>query len=240
MKAVSLTQTAVEVSTAPVSSEPSETLRRIEDRRTADYLMDPKRGWRYFWPFLDTERSPSEVSRLIDAPLNQLHYHIKIMLELDLIRATRNQVRAGRPIRFYRSSFEACFIPFPTTSAESFEALIARNDALWGRWLSSELARVWSSIDGQWGWHCSRNPEGAVRLEERPQRHHDQWNPLAADAPSVLNHWGVLALEETQAKCLQREMNELFERYLKIARTTPRNGPHKNYLVHAAIAPSDP
>jgi Helix-turn-helix domain len=89
MKAVSLTQPAVEGSTVSISSETSETLRQIEDRRTADYLMDPKRGWRYFWPFLATERSPSEVSRLIDVPLNQLHYHIKIMLELDLIRLSR-------------------------------------------------------------------------------------------------------------------------------------------------------
>lgn len=221
------------------SAARSEALRYIEHGRTADYLMEPRSGWRFFWPFLGAERSLSEVARLIDAPLNQVHYHVGIMLRLDLIRVTRTQARAGRPMRLYRSSFDACFIPFETTSAESFAALLSRNDALWGQWLSWNLARVWSKADGRWGWYCSRSPEGIVRVEERPRHHESDWDPLASDAPSASNRWALIGLDDSQAKRLQRELNELIERYLLEVGTNPRASKTTKYLVHAALAPVD-
>lgn len=227
----------------PIAPDPSatrsEALRCIEHRRTADYLMEPRSGWRFFWPFLGVERSLSEVARLIGAPLNQVHYHVGIMLELDLIRVTRTQARAGRPMRLYRSSFEACFIPFETTSAESLAALLSRNDALWGQWLSWNLARVWSKADGRWGWYCSRSPEGIVRVEERPRDHEPEWDPLASDAPSTSNRWALIGLDDTQAKRLQRELHELIERYLLEVGGNPRARKTTKYLVHAALAPID-
>ena len=206
---------------------------RIQNPRAADYLLDPKRGWRFFFPFLAAEHSAAELGKIVDAPLNQVHYHVQQMLEWDLIKVARVKARAGRSIKYYRATFTACYIPFTQTKEISLETVMIRNDTLWTQWQTINLTRVRQAQCQDWGWLCYFQAGLGVRHELRPET--EDFEPLRNHAPSILDHWVLLSLTQSNAKALQLEFDALVQRYLALVET--QSSPTQLHLLRAAMTP---
>jgi DNA-binding transcriptional ArsR family regulator len=57
------------------------------------------------------ELNLSALAQETGARLNLLHYHLKRLVEAGLVVCTREQARAGRPVRHYRALHSAFFVP---------------------------------------------------------------------------------------------------------------------------------
>jgi len=222
--------------TGAQSSSPSQVF-RVEQPRAADYLLDPRRGWRFFWPLLAAEYSAAQLGRLVQAPLNQVHYHLRLMLHMGLIAVTRVQGRAGRPIKFYRATFTACYVPFEHTSEASLEALVVRNDTLWTQWQSLNLLKVRRAAHPRWGWYCGLGPSHSVLHELRPDGAPQE---LSSEPLGVLDRWALISMGETEAQALQLELDALISRYLSPHPSGPQPAvPKQSYLLRVALSPSE-
>lgn len=80
----------------------------------AALLSDPA-TLRYFEPFLAREVSASAAAEEAGVRLDTLLYRVRRFLAAGLLLVAREQPRRGRPIKIYRSSAEAYFVPFGMT-----------------------------------------------------------------------------------------------------------------------------
>lgn len=230
MKAIVLNRPYSSIKTAPAETQ-SNQVRRVEDCRTADYLMNPRGGWRFFLPFLGAEQSLAEVSRLVGAPLNQVHYHVKLMLKLHLISLVRTQPRAGRAIHYYRAVSDAWYVPATKTSAESFEQVVLQNEQLWSQWLTSGLIKSWWQTHQDWGWFFGYQTEHGLRFGEQPDPQIDDTD----HALLTLNEWVLVEMTPSQAKDLQDDLRALLNRHLQKTRATGLSLESKKHLIHLAL-----
>lgn len=162
------------------------------------------------------ERSLSDLSAELGAPLPKLHYHVQRLLEAGLLKVSRSEPRAGRPVRFFRAIAESFLVPQ--------EGLPELPGARWAEELREALARdlgkggdvallYASSADGQFMVRL-------IRDENAPK-------------PRGFEQWRIVHLAPAQRAALARDFVELLQRYSE-AEAGPGNDA---YLVHAAFAP---
>ena len=157
------------------------------------------------------EQSLSELETLTGQPLSKLHYHVGRLLEAKLLRVSREQARAGRPVRFFRAVAEQFIVP---------QELLGN---LPGDALAAELRNLL---------HMSR---GEVALRYAPDARGHLTMKLVRDEsaqpPKSIELWQVFKLSRKQRDALAGELRELFERYAKVEPGS------ETILAHAAFAP---
>ena len=95
------------------SEEPTE-FHVVGSAEQAAILSDTA-AMRYFEPFLAWESSASAAAAKAGVRLDTLLYRVRRFLAAGLLRVVREERRAGRPIKVYRSSADAYFVPFAIT-----------------------------------------------------------------------------------------------------------------------------
>ena len=183
----------------------------IADPRAAATLESPRQR-RILLLLVERARSMSELSRLTQAPLNLLHHHVRKLVSLGLLRIEREEARSGAPVKFYRATARAFFVP-----AELMKQVPgASQDALLRESLARSLAL---SLQGVVYFHDGQGPR--MRLVREPGR-----RATAAET------WLELHLSDAAAGELEQEIRSIFLRF----QSRPGKG-GRRYLVHAAIAP---
>lgn len=183
----------------------------IADPRAAAALESPRQR-RILLLLVERARSLSELSRLTQAPLNLLHHHVRKLVSLGLLRIEREEARSGAPVKFYRATARAFFVP-----AELMKQVPgASQDAQLRESLARSLAL---SLQGVAYFHDGQGPR--MRLVREPGR-----RATAAET------WLELHLSDAAAGELEQEIRSLFHRF----QSRPGKG-GRRYLVHAAIAP---
>ena len=174
----------------------------------AAFLSESRRR-RILLSFVGQERSLSEVSAALEMPLNLLHHHVKRLLTFGILEVVREQRRAGRPIRYYRATADAFFIP-ATLMASSVGATLSRELRAGLDAAAHEAAGMVLDLDGA----------GRPRLR------------LMGDKlPSIpWEAWRLMRLSRKAAMEFGLELNALLRRYERQASDT---GP--TYLFHAAF-----
>lgn len=71
------------------------------------------------------ERSLTDLQRLSGQTLPKLHYHVTRLLDVQLLRVSREQARRGRPIRLFRAVAERFLVPQKFLGELPGEALAA-------------------------------------------------------------------------------------------------------------------
>jgi hypothetical protein len=203
--------------------------KRVSDPKAAEYLSNPNSAV-FLYPFIGRERTALEVARAYDIHLNALLYQIKRLLELELLSVVRLEPRKGRAIKIYRATADAFFVPFAATPNITLEAMVNQ----WSHSLQGVFLKGFASaLRGQhpdWGVRISREENGQLLIAPavEPERF---YNYLEPDAPSVLEGWFTdLRLSAADAKSFQRELAELYFRYLM----KPGDG---RYILRVALAP---
>jgi hypothetical protein len=183
----------------------------IVDPRAAAVFAAPRQR-RMLLSLVHEELSLTQLSRLTATPLNLLHHHIRKFMQLGLVRIARQQDRAGAPIKYYRATARAFFVPAEFIDAEPGVGLTWQLRDLLARSLARALRGVVYSHDGK-----------APRMR------------LVRDADARttdMELWANLQLSEADAATLADELRALLHRFEARSRKTRRR-----YLVHAAIAP---
>jgi len=184
---------------------------RIVDPRTAAVFSAPRQR-KIVLSLVDDERSLSQLARLTETPLNLMHHHIRKFLQLGLVRISRAEARAGAPIKYYRATARAFFVPAELIPAQPDAALTSQLRDL----LARSLART---IRGAVYTHDGRGPRMHLVRDAAPRL-------VATEL------WLELRLSEVDAATLAAELRALLHRFEERSGKTGRR-----CLIHAAIAP---
>ena len=185
--------------------------RTIEDPRLVSFFMNSAAA-RVLLTFVDEPRSVSAAAALLGLPLERVHYYVTRLAAHGLLTVVREQKRAGRPIRFYRSCAERFFVPIECVDRSLFSGLAAELRAS----LDEEVLR----------WH----DEGALFFTAggKPRV---SWSRKKGTTKTAGEFWQILNLTDEEARRLAAELRGVMTRY---GRDSPGGRP---YLFHAAFAP---
>jgi hypothetical protein len=182
----------------------------ITDARAAA-AFGSGRARRILFALMAGECSLSELAATSQTPLNLLHHHIRKLIGLGLVRIAGERRRAGAPIKLYRASARAFFVPAELAGPPTKDVDTRLRDQLEQSFARS-CRGVLYSLDGT-----------NVRME------------LVRD-PDFTAHafefWSEVALSEADASALANELRLLLRRY------ADRPSGRRRYLVHAALAPA--
>ena len=160
------------------------------------------------------ERSLTQLSKGIGQPLPKLHYHVGRLVEGGLLRLSRTEPRAGRPIRYYRAVAESFLISLADMGEPAAEG--------WSRELRRSLAEQANRRELSLLYHADERGGFRVRLIDPDGQ---------ARSSRAFDYWKVLRLTPEQRTGLAAELAAVISRY---EAPTPGGDP---FLVHAAFAP---
>lgn len=219
----------------------SDGLQVLESAEAATFVSLPTTS-RYFLLFLARERSAAQVARELRVDVGSVSYRIRQMIQLGLIRETRSEKRAGRPIRYYRSIADRVFAPLSLTPIGAVRDLFALGRASSTASITASLEKAWLEIAHaqQWGTHLYRpTPEATPNRDFVPENLTDSppdfWGVvLSSRTPSVWDQHTTLNLTRGEAEQLQRELSLIADRY-----SHPKDDQQREpYVLQLAFAPS--
>lgn len=200
--------------------------------------------------FLRHEASTREAADHLGADLDATYYQVRKLERLGILEVARTEARAGRPIKRYRASARAFFVPFAALPHETLARALDESARLPRRARAEGTAHaLLEHIDDprRWGFRIHLDDDDAVSAF---------WGPLDAsgpasvldallepDAPPVYGVHTTLTLTRDDAKALQRELRDLTERWVARSRATRRDGadgPTRAVLFGVGLAPEPP
>jgi DNA-binding transcriptional ArsR family regulator len=188
--------------------------RRIRDPKAAAALADPLRR-RILLSFVHRERSVAEVAASMGLEIKRLHYHVTALAQLGLLRIIRSRQRAGRPIKYYRASASAFFVP-GDVAAELPSASLMRQ-------LQEGLAAARRGRDDGVLYEVNEKGEPRMRMVAlSPAR-----NFAAAET------WRILTLSSKDAQSLSAEFRALLQTYAN-------RSSGGSWLIHFALCSTIP
>ena len=95
-------------------------IQRVEDADQARLLTDSE-AQMIFRPFLARELTASQAASETGRDLNAVLYRLRQFVAAGLVKVVREIKRAGRPIKVYRSTADAYFVPYEFTPFASLE-----------------------------------------------------------------------------------------------------------------------
>lgn len=99
---------------------PAAAFHTVTNPEQARLLSDPE-SFRFLEPFVARACSVKAAAAEVGCSLSTMLYRVKTFLGAGLLRVARIEKRAGRPIKHYRSAFDAYFIPFEVTPYAGLE-----------------------------------------------------------------------------------------------------------------------
>ncbi len=99
---------------------PAETFHTVADTEQAR-LLSNRGSFRFFEPFIAKEQSATAAAAEVGCALDTMLYRIKTFLRAGLLQVAKLEKRAGRPVKHYRSAYDAYFIPFEVTPFANLE-----------------------------------------------------------------------------------------------------------------------
>lgn len=207
----------------------------ITERRAMRLLLDNERR-RVLTAFMLRPSSVKAAADSLGLPLKTVHDRVRTLEQLGLVRVTHSQARRGRPIKHYRSSADGFFVPFHATASASLGQFIADNLAPQFAIFNAQLAKAAQAL--------IRNPkEAGFRLYAQGGSIYSDLTPsaerfdalrdlLEPEAPALMLSLVPLRLTREDAKHLQRDMQQLLERY------AGRGGP-EGYIMHVGLTPGE-
>ena len=209
---------------------PLEAFHTVQDPAQARLLTNPKTR-PFFEPFLAREQTVSAAAKDVGCTLHAMLYRVKTFVEAGLLRVVREEPRAGRPVKHYRSTFDAYFIPHGVTPYANLEDALLEQTREQANFLVRQWAKLLHNI-GHDGRRFYRDPYGEINWEsgEVSTVKLDFDNPTY---PAAFDFSLEIRLSKEEAKALQLELRDLYLRYLP-ARAQPSGG---DYVFQAALVP---
>jgi hypothetical protein len=222
-------------------SLPAEAFYTVQDPEQARLLTHPE-SFKYFEPFIARERTVSQAAEEVGCKLDTMLYRVKTFLKAGLLKISRLEKRAGRPIKHYRSNAGGYFIPFAVTPyadlaerlKESFREdheRLARNLAKRLSQRGHEGQKIFRAEDGE-VWTQSASDAGAsVNFSDL-----ESLRRYVQEAPAPTEQLiSYVWLTDQEAKEALLELYELYLRYRK--KSSQGKAARGRYLLEFALVP---
>lgn len=211
----------------------------VLDRQAARFIVDPSAS-RFLEPFIGRSRTASSVAEELGVKVSSVLYRIRQLTDLRLVEVERVERRRGRPMKHYRATAEAFFVPFEVTDAESVEALGTMSAAGARHHLAESLSAAWADAarcHPDWGVRLGRDGDGNLDRSIVPEALSEGMESfreslLGYGSPPLWDQHFLLQLSLSEAKALQRELSDLYGRYYR-----PDGQGRKPYILRLAMAP---
>jgi hypothetical protein len=203
-------------------------------------ILDDRTLARLFYPFLGREKTVSQAAAEVGCKLNAMHYRVKTFLEVGLLRVVREEKRAGRAVKIYRSVADAFFVPFQLTShATHQEGWLAHITPV-ARRLARSMAEqhLMRERAGQCIFRDDRGNFVSLGGREVSESAEIVFHPDASYRPLGSDRYGNIFLTEAEARELEHELVELFARYLNLWHSDAQVRREHLFLYAFAPAPS--
>jgi hypothetical protein len=162
--------------------------------------------------FASAPMSVGEAALRTGTELKRLHHHVQKLVRLRLLEVAAVQPRAGRPIKLYRSTSDAFFVPEEVMPRPFGEGLALELREM----LHAEASR--SSQGLLWTIGPNGEPRGRVVSAEEV-------------SPNAFELWRILRLAPGDIARLRDDLDAVLQKYQGQARSRAQV-----YLVHAAAA----
>lgn len=182
---------------------------------TAEFLVEHKTS-RLLVPFMKRELSLTAAAHELAVKLSTLHHHAKRFIDAGLLEVARTERRAGRPIKYYRSTSKTFFVPFHVTHSETLERLITEVTAAGNVRFYREVTRTLQQISPTWGLHVFCSGE-KISFSFTPDEKVEFGTLVEAlrgpGAPAAISTEGEMKFDYETAKAFQNDLFELAKRY---------------------------
>lgn len=197
----------------------------IVDPDVAAFISNRERG-RHLDPFLAVERTVGEAALELGVSPQRMHYWVKQMEALGLLRALRSEVRGRSRTTIYRASADTYLVPLELLPTTDFETLELHFLPIWRRFLRS-LASAGRRYAAGWVVRYGRS-------DGLPAFHIEPSTPPVGDVP-VLNAWARLKLAPATAVQLKIELEALLGEYMKLQ----DDDGGKPWLIHVGVVEAE-
>ncbi len=215
------------------------TAHTVRDETQARLLSDPK-SFGYFRPFLARTLTVSRAAEEVGCRVDTMMYRVKTFLNAGLLIVVRIEKRAGRPVKHYRSSHDAYFVPFvakPFANLEeevreglrSHEDAIVKGLARTRRTLDRQGHRIFRGSDGEIHWHSAGSEHFLLDYDALPELPHSP-NYEGLSLGELFTD--ELFLTDDEAKALLSRLYALWRESKHEA-----SGTRKPYLLRVALVP---
>lgn len=181
----------------------------INDQSAADFLLQSKHR-HYLYPFLEQERSLSEVSELLEVNLSSLYHHVKKMLAYGLIEESGLGLRNKKKVKLYKAVKDAFIVPLTATSSSTLESHlqdIAFKDATdMGKMFAASML----TVSKEWGFYIELGDKG-LRKEVIPRRPTE--DAILDDPYPTFWFTTSYFLDDDDTYAFTRELEALAKRY---------------------------
>lgn len=179
--------------------------------------LTESRSARLLKPFFKDETALSDAAQTLNIKLPNLHYHVDRFVKFGLLEITGVKPRNGRPVKLYRTTARAFFVPFEVTPSETLERLLGELTAGETRRFHREIARALQNISPTWGLYMALSESDSVSFSLTPDAEGNT-RPFfdvlfGPEAPAIISTEGTLYLDFGTAKAFQKELLELSQRY---------------------------
>ena len=200
----------------------------VESEAAAETLADPT-SQRFLHPFLARDCTVSEAAEALGVSANSLLYRVNRLVEVGLLSVVREEPRAGRALKVYRSVADAFYVPFVLTKADTLETLLLQMDDYAQALFFKSAAKALTQTTAEVGFLVWRAESGEVRT--RFAADGGVYDPVQPGHPLVLPFWSdEVYLDPEDARELLGKMVELIEQYHY------RDGKQR-YIMHLGLTP---
>ncbi len=187
----------------------------ISSEHTAKILLEKKyRDVLTF--FARKENTVAKLAEHLDVPVSNAYYYVKILKNLDILCISSTQKRAGKPVHSYACNADSYFIPTHVAPNSSLQDFLSSAEAPLNALLKRSIEQHVYDREG-WGLRFFLDTNGNIHTAFTPLEGWKSWDWLEYDLlPEQVALYSVtvpLSLKREQAKALQHEITQLFQRY---------------------------
>ena len=161
-------------------------------------------------PFLSNQLSVGEATKLIGLPINTTAYWVGKLLKHQILEIVQNA-----PLVKYQAVANAFFVPFSLAGKESIQSLYASIQAPALELFHASISDVMNDTEGDWGVCISTYEQNLILTIVDEARGGISLNSRRPDTPATVNLWGFLHLDFEDAKAMQYELIEVYQKYLQ-------------------------
>jgi DNA-binding Lrp family transcriptional regulator len=184
-------------------------VQRLEQIMAAKLLLSSK-AQAVLRPFLTSNLTVGEAAKEIGLPINSVAYWVGKLFKHGILERVKTT-----PYPRYRATADAFFVPFSLAGKESFKAVYASIQAPILELFHDSIASVMNDSDGDWGVCISSFENDLLLTITDEARGGITLNSRQPDTPATVNLWGFLHLDFEDAKSMQHELIEVYQKYLQ-------------------------
>ena len=202
----------------------------LDNSLAARILADPDIAV-YLKPFMREALTVKHAADELKLPIQTMHYRVEQFEQAGLLEVVGIEARRGRPIKHYQATSKAFSVPLKLIPDS---LMLALSDHLsWKQQLERGLERALGLGKYQEQMVVYLDGDGLLIWGSELEEKSSDPGVLGDDFPPVFNMWtGGLMLNRSDAKALQRELWELYERYA-------HRGGEGRYVMHLGLAPTE-